>query len=127
MGQTNTSERVARDLRSRLAAKISGQRYADIEAANPSKLLTNLTADVDSIKLFVSQAIVSIVSSLIIIIGACIMLCNINWKLALTTISIIPIIGGAFYLVTKKVRVIFIKSRQVIDRLNKVINESILG
>ncbi|MEP7143342.1 MAG: ABC transporter ATP-binding protein [Ferruginibacter sp.] len=125
--QTNTSERVARDLRSKLANKISRQSYAFIEAANPSKLLTNLTADVDSIKLFVSQAIVSIASSLIIIIGACIMLCSINWKLALTTISIIPIIGGAFYLVQKKVRVIFIKSRQVIDRLNKVINESILG
>jgi ATP-binding cassette, subfamily B, bacterial len=125
--QTNTSERVARDLRARLAASISKQSYAYIELANPSKLLTNLTADVDSIKLFVSQAIVSIASSIIIIVGACIMLLTINWKLALTTITIIPIIGGAFYWVQKKVRVIFIKSRQVIDRLNKVINESILG
>ena len=79
--QTNTSERVARDLRSRLAAKISSQSYADIEAANPPKLLTNLTADVDSVKLFVSQAIVSIVSSIIIIIGACIMLCSITGNL----------------------------------------------
>ncbi len=125
--QTNTSERVARDLRARLADRISAQQYAYIEEANPSKLLTNLTADVDSIKLFVSQAIVSIASSIIIIVGACIMLISINWKLALTTILIIPIIGGAFYWVQKKVRVIFIKSRQVIDRLNKVINESILG
>jgi ATP-binding cassette, subfamily B, bacterial len=125
--QTNTSERVARDLRSKLAAKISTQHYAYIEQANPSKLLTNLTADVDSIKLFVSQAIVSIASSIIIILGACVMLLSINWKLALTTITIIPVIGGAFYWVQKKVRVIFIKSRQVIDRLNKVINESILG
>src|SRR5258705_8613519 len=72
--QTNTSERVARDLRSRLASKISTQSYAYIEQANPSKLLTNLTADVDSIKMFVSQAIVTIASSLIIIIGASIML-----------------------------------------------------
>ncbi|HXB45648.1 MAG TPA: ABC transporter ATP-binding protein [Puia sp.] len=125
--QTYASERVARDIRSRLAAKISMQSHSFIEQANPSKLLTNLTGDVDSIKMFVSQAIVSIASSVIIIIGSCILLFTINWKLALAIIGIIPIIGGAFFFVLKKVRAIFMQSRQVIDRLNKVINESILG
>jgi ATP-binding cassette, subfamily B, bacterial len=125
--QTYASERVARDIRSRLASKISIQSYAYIQQANPSKLLTNLTSDIDSIKMFVSQAIVSIASSLILIIGACIMLFSIKWKLALAIVAIIPIIGGTFFFVLKKVRAIFMKSRQVIDRLNKVINESILG
>ncbi len=125
--QTNTAERVARDLRSKLSSKISIQSYAFIEKTNPSKLLTNLTADVDSVKLFISQAIVTIASSLIIIIGACFMLFSINWRLAFAVITIIPIIGGAFYMVTKRVRPIFIKGREIIDRLNKVINESILG
>jgi ATP-binding cassette, subfamily B, bacterial len=125
--QTNTSERVARDLRSRLINKISVRSYAYIEEANPSKLLTNLTGDIDSIKMFVAQAIVSIASSIIIIIGACIMLFTIDWKLALVVITIIPIIGGAFYMVQKRVRPIFMKGRTVIDKLNKVINESILG
>lgn len=125
--QTNTAERVARDLRSKLSSKISIQSYTYIEKANPSKLLTNLTADVDSVKLFISQAIVTIASSLIIIIGACFMLFSINWKLAFAVITIIPIIGGAFYIVTKRVRPIFLKGREIIDRLNKVINESILG
>nr|WP_294795014.1 ABC transporter ATP-binding protein [uncultured Mucilaginibacter sp.] len=125
--QTYASERVARDLRTRLADKISRQSHAFIEQANPSKLLTNLTADADSIKLFVSQAIVSIVSSLVIIIGASALMLSINWKLALTVIAIIPIIGGTFFYVLKKVRVLFIQSREVIDWLNKIINESILG
>jgi ATP-binding cassette subfamily B protein len=125
--QTNTAERVARDLRSKLAAKISTQSFMAVEKANPSKLLTNLTADVDSVKLFVSQAIVTIASSLIIIIGACFMLFSINWRLAFVIITIIPIIATAFYMVTKRVRPIFLKGREIIDRLNKVINESILG
>jgi ATP-binding cassette subfamily B protein len=125
--QTYASERVARDLRSKLSDKISRQSYAFIEQSNPSKLLTNLTADVDSIKLFVSQALVSIVSSLFIIIGASILLFTINWRLALAVVAIIPIIGGTFFYVLKKVRALFIKSRGVIDQLNKVINESILG
>jgi len=125
--QTYASEKVARDLRSRLSDKISKQSYAFVEAVNPNKLLTNLTADVDSIKMFVSQAIVSIVSSLFTIIGASILLLTINWRLALCVIAIIPVIGGTFFYVLKKVRVLFKESRAVIDWLNKVINESILG
>ncbi|HWV71630.1 MAG TPA: ABC transporter ATP-binding protein, partial [Pseudosphingobacterium sp.] len=125
--QTYVSEKVARDLRTRLSDKISKQSFTFIREANPSKLLTNLTADVDSIKLFVSQAIVSIASSLFIIIGASILLISINWRLALAVIAIIPIIGGTFFIVLRKVRALFIQSRAVIDWLNKVINESILG
>ena len=125
--QTYTSERVARDLRTRLSDKISAQSSMFIEQANPSKLLTNLTSDANSIKLFVSQALVSIVSSVFIIVGASVMLLTINWKLALCVIAIIPIISITFAVVLKKVRVLFKESRAVIDWLNKVINESILG
>jgi len=125
--QTYASERVARDLRTRLADKISRQSHAFVEQANPSKLLTNLTADTDSIKMFVSQAIVSMASSVFIIIGASILLLTIDWKLALCVIATIPIIGGTFFYVLKKVRALFVQSRQVIDWLNKIINESILG
>ncbi|HRI21345.1 MAG TPA: ABC transporter ATP-binding protein [Panacibacter sp.] len=127
MVQVYASERVARDLRSNLSQKISRQSHAYVETNNPSKLLTNLTSDVDSIKMFVAQAIVSIASSVIIIIGACVLLFSIDWKLALVVVMIVPIIGFAFFFVLKKVRVIFLQSRQIVDRLNKVINESILG
>lgn len=125
--QTYASERVARDIRTKLSDKLSVQTAAFVENANPSKLLTNLTADVDSIKMFISQAIVSVVSSVFIIIGASILLISINWKLALCIIAIIPIIGITFFIVLRKVRALFIQSRAVIDRLNKIINESILG
>jgi ATP-binding cassette subfamily B protein len=125
--QTYSSERVARDLRSKLADKISRQSYAFIQQANPSKLLTNLTSDIDSVKMFVSMAIVSLASSVFIIVGASILLFSINWKLALSVLTIIPIISGAFYFVFRKVRVLFKKSREVIDWLNKVISESVMG
>jgi len=125
--QTYASERVARDLRTQLAAKISRQSFTYIQQTNPSRLLTNLTSDIDSVKMFVSQAIVSIVSSLCIILGASVLLISINGLLALAVLTIVPIIGITFYLVLKKVRVLFKRSREVIDWLNKVINESILG
>lgn len=125
--QTLASERAARDLRSQLSNKISRQNYAFILESNPSKLLTNLTSDIDSIKLFISHAVASIVSSVFVIVGASILLISINWKLALLVLSIIPIIGISFFLIFRKVSTLFKKSREIIDWLNKVINESILG
>ena len=125
--QTYASERVAFDLRKKLSDKISRQSFSFIQKANPSKLLTNLTSDMDAVKMFVSQAVASIASSVFIIIGACILLLTINWKLALPVIAIIPIIGITFFLVLKKVKVLFTRTREVIDWLNKVINESVLG
>lgn len=125
--QTFASERVARDMREKLASKISQQDYVYIQDTTPGKLLTNLTSDVDAIKMFVSQAIVSIVSSIILIVGASILLLNINWRLGLIVLLIIPIIGFTFFIVFKKVKTLFRKTQEVIDWLNKVINESILG
>jgi ATP-binding cassette, subfamily B, bacterial len=125
--QTFTSERVARDLREKLSNKISQQSYVYILESNPSTLLTNLTSDIDSVKMFVAQAVSSIISSLFIILGTVVLLLTINWELALTVIAIIPLIGSAFFIVLKKVRILFKRGREVIDWLNKIINESILG
>lgn len=125
--QTYASERVARDLRTKLIAKISLQDYAYIQSVNPSKLLTNLTSDVDAVKSFVSQAIASIISSAFLIIGASVLLLMINWRLAIVVLITLPIIATTFFIVLKKVRKLFVKSQESIDWLNKVINESILG
>ncbi len=125
--QTIASERVGRDLRATLSAKISRQTYARIQEITPAKLLTNLTADIDSIKLFVSQALVALISSIVTIIGAAIILLSIHWQLALAVLTILPIIAVVFGFVLSKVKKLFLQTREVIDWLNKVINESILG
>jgi ATP-binding cassette subfamily B protein len=125
--QVYASELVARDLRLRLIAKISEQDYPFIQRLTPAKLLTNLTSDIDAVKMFVAQAVASIVSSVFLIIGASALLLSINWRLASIVLLVVPIIGGTFFFIFKKVRVLFKVSQEAIDWLNKVINESILG
>ena len=127
IAQTYAAERVARDMRNKVAHKLSLQENAYIEKVSPAKLLTNLTSDIDAIKNFVSQAIASLISSFFLIIGASILLLLINWKLALAVLIIVPVIGITFYLVLMRVRKLFRRSQEAIDWLNKVINESILG
>ncbi len=125
--QVYTSEIVARDLRNKLIRKISFQDYNYIQLVTPSTLLTNLTSDVDSVKIFVSQAISTIISSVFLIIGASVLLLMINWKMALAVLLIVPMIWISFSIVLSKVRKLFKSSQETIDWLNRIINESILG
>lgn len=125
--QVYASERVARDIRNDIAAKVSVQPYSYIEKATPAMLLTNFTSDVDAVKSFVSMAVSSIISSIFLIVGISILLIMTDWKLGLTVLAIVPFIGVTFFFVLKKVRKLFIKSQEAIDWLNKVISESILG
>jgi ATP-binding cassette subfamily B protein len=125
--QTYVSELVARSIRNDVVAKISRQTSASIQKLGADRLLTNLTSDIDSIKLFVSQAVASLISSVVLIIGASVLLLTTNWQLGLAVLAIVPIIGATFFITLSKVRGFFMKSRTVIDGLNRVINESILG
>lgn len=125
--QVYTSERVAKDVRNTLAEKISEQSYAFVEQVTPAKLLTNLTSDIDAIKTFIGQAIASVISAIVIVIGASVLLLTINWKLALAVLSIVPLIGFIFFYIFRSVKELMKESREVIDWLNKVINESVLG
>ncbi len=125
--QVLASERVARDMRADIVAKISVQPYAYIESVSPAKLLTNLTSDVDAVKTFVSIAISSLISSAFLIIAVAILLVLIDWRLGLSVLAVMPCIGAVLYFVFSRVRKLFVKSQEAIDWLNKVISESILG
>ncbi len=125
--QTYASERVAKDLRAKLVAKLATQTYSFVEHVTPAKLLTNLTSDVDGVKLFVSMAIATIISSIFLIVGSSVLLLSIDWRLGAIVLCIVPFIGFVFYLALKKVRELFKKGQEAIDWLNRVINESILG
>ncbi len=126
--QTYASERVARDLRTRLAARISRQDHAYIQQLTPAALLTHLTSDVDAIKTFVSQAIASLI---------CLGVPDHRRgdPAAVDRLAARP--GGAGDAAGDRRNVLpscsagsascSPRSQEAIDWLNKVINESILG
>ncbi len=125
--QVLLSEKVALDLRTKVANRISQQNFTYIQTATPGKLLTNLTSDIDAVKSFVAQGVSQLISSLALIIGSSALLLLTDWKLGLAVLMIVPIIGGFFAFSLSRVRAFFLQAREVVDRLNRVINESILG
>ncbi|MEI9815071.1 MAG: hypothetical protein WDO18_21570 [Acidobacteriota bacterium] len=66
----------------------------------------------DGVKLFVSQAVASIISALFLIIGSSILLLTINWRLGISVLLVVPAVGGIFFLALKKVRVLFQKGQE---------------
>jgi ATP-binding cassette subfamily B protein len=125
--QTVASERVARDLRTRLAAVVSQQTYASIETMTPAKLLTNFTSDVDAIKTFVGQSAPTLISSVFVIVAASGLLLWLNWKLALPVLLVLPLIGVSFFVIIGRVRKLFGEVQGVVDVMNRVLSENIVG
>ncbi|MEI6650363.1 MAG: ABC transporter ATP-binding protein [Candidatus Moraniibacteriota bacterium] len=125
--QVFASEKVARDMRNGIVARLSVQPFSYIETATPARLLTNLTSDVDAVKTFVSLAISSIISSAFLIVAVAVLLLVTDWKLGLAVLSVMPFIALAIFLILGRVQKLFILSQEAIDWLNKVISESILG
>jgi ATP-binding cassette subfamily B protein len=55
------------------------------------------------------------------------MLLTINWRLGLSVLGVVPVVGGTFFFALRKVRILFKRGQEAIDWLNRVINESVLG
>lgn len=125
--QTIASERVARDLRTRLAGVVSQQTYAAIETMTPAKLLTNFTSDVDAIKTFVAQSAPALISSVFVIIGASGLLLWLNWKLAVPVLATLPLIAVSFFVIMGRVRKLFGQIQGLVDVMNRVLTETIVG
>ncbi len=125
--QTYLSEKVAKDIRKRLVDKISEQDFSFVNQMTAEKLLTIMTSDVDNVKQAISMGLVQMLASVILFIGSAAMLLSINVKLALMILAMIPVIAFIFFTLFKKIRSFFKRAQEVLDRLNKVIRESIVA
>lgn len=124
---TYTAEKVAYDLRNKLAQKIACQSFHYVSTTTVARLLTIITSDVDSVKGLISQGIVMIFSALLILIGSSIALLSINITLALITLSIIPIIAISFVTIFGRIGKLFKARQENLEKINKVVNESIIA
>jgi ATP-binding cassette subfamily B protein len=125
--QTFLAETVAKNMRERLVNKISEQDFGFVNKMTPEKLLTIMTSDVDNIKQAMTMGLVQIFSSAVLVVGSAVMLLRINVKLGLMVLAIVPIVGLVFFNLFGHIRSFFKRAQAVLDRLNKVIKESIVA
>lgn len=95
---------------------------------NPvGRLVTRVTNDVETLNNMLSSGVVAIFGDVFLLFGIVIVMLVINWKLALLTFTVLPLIMLATSLFRLKVRDSYRKIRTRLARINSFLQENISG
>ncbi|WP_445683323.1 ABC transporter ATP-binding protein [Sporosarcina sp. FSL W7-1349] len=121
------SLRTTRNLRQDLVDKFETLSLRFFDNRRHGDLMSRGTNDIESLNHALSQSVVQIISSVLMLSGVVIAMFSLNWVLAIVTLLVIPV----FILATKKViqhsSSAFIKRQRDLGDLNGFIEESISG
>lgn len=91
------------------------------------KTMTNITNDVEAIREFISEGVVSVVGELLKVAFILIAMIMVNWKLAMLAFIMIPFFVGVTILFRKSIRTGYRGVRQANALINTALQESITG
>jgi ATP-binding cassette subfamily B protein len=95
---------------------------------NPvGRLMTRVTSDVQALYELFSSGLVAIFGDVFMLLGIVIVMFAINWKLALTTLSVVPALLFVTFVFRKHVRDAYRQTRLTIARLNSYLQENLIG
>jgi len=120
-------QRIMRDIRKRLLAHLLALDIRYYDRTPVGKIMTRVTSDVDALNDFFTSGLVSIAGDLFMLCGILIMLLMLNWRLALVTFTVLPLIFLATEIFRRRVRVSYRKIREAVSRMNGFLQEYITG
>jgi ATP-binding cassette, subfamily B, multidrug efflux pump len=122
-----TGQKVMFDLRSQIFRHLQNIHVAFYDKNPVGRLVTRVTTDVDALNEMFTSGVVSIFEDLFVLVGILgIMLCM-NWKLALITFAVLPLIVVATKIFRDKVRDSYRRIRTAIARINSYLQEHVSG
>lgn len=117
----------AKNLRKDLYYAVQEFSFSNIDKFSTSSIITRLTTDVTNVKQAFQMIIRIAVRAPLMLTFSLIMAININAKLSMIFLILIPFIGLGLYLVFKKVYPIFQSVFKRYDDLNNVVEENVSG
>src|SRR5229473_1526222 len=122
-----TGQKVMFDLRSQIFRHLQRMHIAFYDKNPVGRLVTRVTTDVDALNEMFTSGVVSIFEDIFVLAGIVgIMLCM-NWKLALITFAVLPLIIYSTKLFRDKVRDSYRRIRTAIARINAYLQEHVSG
>lgn len=95
---------------------------------NPvGRLVTRVTTDVETLNEWFSAGIVSVFGDLFLLIGIIVVMLKVNWKLALITFSVMPLLAYFTIFIRQRIRNAYRDIRTRIARINAYLQENISG
>ena len=115
------------DLRSQIFRHLQRMHVGFYDKNPVGRLVTRVTTDVDALNEMFTSGVVSIFEDFFVLAGiVAIMLCM-NWKLALITFAVLPLIVVATKIFRDKVRDSYRRIRVAIARINSYLQEHVSG
>lgn len=122
-----TGQKVMFDLRREIFRHLQMLHVGFFDKNPVGRLVTRVTTDVDALNEMFTSGVVSIFEDLFVLFGILgVMLCM-NWKLALITFSVLPVIVFATKIFRDRVRDSYRRIRVAIARINAYLQEHISG
>jgi ATP-binding cassette, subfamily B, multidrug efflux pump len=90
-------------------------------------LMSRLTSDIQALYDLFSSGLVAVVGDVVTLLGITVVMFVISWKLALITVSVIPILLLITFNFRKQVRDLYRQTRQKIAALNSYVHENLVG
>ncbi len=120
-------QRVMADLRGELFAHLQRLDLAFFDRNPVGRLVTRVTTDVDALNELFTAGIVSIVGDLLVLAGIAAVLFWLEWRLALATFAILPLLFLLTAWFKLKARESFREVRLQVARLNAFLQERLSG
>ena len=115
------------DLRSKVFSHVQSLSLRFFDKNPVGRLMTRITSDIESLNQMFTQGIVTIFGDIFLLIGIIGTLLYLNFRLALWTFSVIPILFLITFVFRSKVREGFRNIRKWLARINSYMQENITG
>jgi ATP-binding cassette, subfamily B, multidrug efflux pump len=122
-----TGQKVMFDLRSQIFRHLQRMHIGFYDKNPVGRLVTRVTTDVDALNEMFTAGVVSIFEDVFVLAGIIAIMVHMNWKLALITFSVLPLILWATMIFRKSVRDSYRRIRVAIARINSFMQEHVSG
>ncbi|WP_445326932.1 ABC transporter ATP-binding protein [Solibacillus sp. FSL R7-0682] len=119
------SQKTIRRLRQQLFEQYQSLPLAFFDKKQQGDLMSRMTNDIENLNAALSQSVIQIVSSSLTIVGTAFALFYLDWRLALVTLIIIPLIVWATKQIIKRSSVNYKARQRDLGNLNGYIEETI--
>src|SRR6202165_3601918 len=122
-----TGQKVMFDLRRQIFRHLQFMHVAFFDKHPVGRLVTRVTTDVDALNEMFTAGVVSIFEDVFVLAGIIAIMMRMNWKLALITFAVLPLIVYATLIFRDKVRDSYRRIRTAIARINSFLQEAVSG
>ncbi len=120
-------QRAMLDLRMEVFNHIEKQSLSFFDRNPVGRLMTRVGSDVEVLQEMLSMGVITIFGDIFTLVGIVIAMLVINWRLALVSFVVLPLLFGVTLLFRMRVRRSFRTIRQKVSAMNSFLNEHISG